>query len=184
MVLCWWCCHPFDGEEVHLPYKYDELTNKFYTTGIFCSWNCVKAFAMSKYRLSNSGIICQNITLYRKRLYGKIARTSPAPDRYALKAFGGTMTIEEFRNVTEENFPIVLYPTESHILHVVNSRNRDTMLSSQTGKTTVDNAKSKMFQINNADTQIETLKLKRPKPLKREENNLEKSLGIIRTTKK
>jgi len=29
----------------------------------------------------------------------------------------------------------------------------------------------------------ETLKLKRPKPLKRDENNLEKSLGIIRNKK-
>ena len=183
MVLCWWCCHPFEGEEVHLPYKHDELRNKFLTTGIFCSWNCVKAFALGKYGINRGGIICQNITLYRKRLYGKTVKTSPAPDRYALKAFGGTMTIEEFRNVTADNFPTVSYPNESHLLHTVTMRNQETLYPQQPLKLSIDNAKSKLMQINSADTQVETLKLKRPKPLKRDQNNLEKSLGIIRTKK-
>jgi hypothetical protein len=37
------------------------------------------------------------ITLYRKRVYGKIEPIRSAPDRFTLKEFGGVLSIEEFR---------------------------------------------------------------------------------------
>jgi hypothetical protein len=46
------------------------------------------------------------------------------------------------------------------------------------------NMSEKFDEISTSTTTTETLKLKRTKPLKRDENNLEKSLGIIRKSDK
>ena len=45
---CWWCCHPFPGPSLHYPYKYDERTKHFTTTGHFCSWECMKSYALDQ----------------------------------------------------------------------------------------------------------------------------------------
>ncbi len=39
---CWWCCHEFEGQSLHLPFKWDSLRNRFETMG--CERN-VKHFA-------------------------------------------------------------------------------------------------------------------------------------------
>jgi hypothetical protein len=49
---------------------------------------------------------------------------------------------------------------------------------------TARDIRSKMEEINNSTTTTETLRLKRPKPLAREKNNLESMLGLTRTSKK
>ena len=59
-MWCWWCCHPFEGDTLELPYKYDEKRNKFYTCGGFCSWSCMKRYAIDKYGITRGGIICSN----------------------------------------------------------------------------------------------------------------------------
>lgn len=90
------------------------------------------------------------------------------------------MDIEEFRKVGADNFPHLQMPDSLHIIpHVVT-------------KTTVEPArmatardiKNKMEEINNSTTTTETLRLKRPKPLSRDKNNIESMLGITRTSKK
>lgn len=97
-VACWWCCHSFDWEPLHFPY--DFKSNVFHTTGNFCSWECMKAYAIDKNRLGE----CEYITLMRKRMEGKISCTKKAPSRYSLKMFGGTVDIEDFR----KGCPIVI----------------------------------------------------------------------------
>lgn len=180
MVCCWWCCHPFDCEPYHLPYKYDDRLKRFYTTGIFCSWACMKAYALDNYGLNKGGIISQNITLMRMKTTKNLKPVCRAPSRYCLKIFGGPMDIEEFRKVGADNFPHLQMPDSLHIIpHVVT-------------KTTVEPArmatardiKNKMEEINNSTTTTETLRLKRPKPLSRDKNNIESMLGITRTSKK
>lgn len=95
MILCWWCCHQIEGDVLHMPYALKG--NVFHTRGQFCSWECMKAFNV-KNETYTTCRIADLITLYRKRVYDRIEPIVSAPDRYTLEAFGGTMTIEEFRS--------------------------------------------------------------------------------------
>jgi len=183
MTWCWWCCHPFEGEELHLPYKYDSRRNRFETCGFFCSWGCMKSYNIDKYKTGGiGGIIAENITLMRKRKSkdGKLSPVKPAPHRHAIDVFGGTLSIEEFRKCTEENdIPLVLLPNELHAVQDVVKVKKQVLKDP-----TVQDLKDKMDAINISDTSNgEALKLKRAKPLKRNQNNLLDTLGITFKTK-
>jgi hypothetical protein len=170
---CWWCCHPCDTQVLHLPFKYDALRKRFETMGAFCSWGCMKAFNLNHNGVSKAGVAAQNILLMRHNMCGGI--TTPirsAPNRYVLDKFGGTMTIEEFRSFGD-TAPITSCVEETLIAGPSVARTTRPEGTSTT----------KMQNISNATASSETLKLKRTKPLKRDENNLEKSLGIIRKAK-
>ena len=170
MTWCWWCCHPHENESLKLPYKYDDLRNKFSSSGHFCSWGCMKTYNISRNGVNRGGIIAANIVVMRKKIYGIVAPIKAAPDSHALKVFGGTMSIEEFRSYgTKDTGPIIqkveaLEPKQLLI---------KTALSST-------NDQSRLFHISDSKGTNEPLRLKRPKPLKRDENNLEKMLGITR----
>ena len=137
--------------------------------GAFCSWGCMKAFNLDRNK-NEGGIIGQYILIMRKQMCHEcIKPIKSAPSRFVLKEFGGTMTIEEFRSFGDTTGQVFSLPDEVHRLQP-----KDTLKSANTTGTT------KMQDINNSVTTNETLKLKRPQPLKRDENNLEKSLGITR----
>jgi hypothetical protein len=95
---CWWCCHEFEWGPLSLPYFHDEKRNRFKVSGNFCSWNCVKAFnnslnSVNKYR--QQGYIH---SLFRLVNQQPVHKSIPlAPSRWSLKKFGGTLTIEQFR---------------------------------------------------------------------------------------
>ena len=113
----------------------------------------------------STGVIAGNIVLMRKKLYGIVGDIKSAPNRYYLKEFGGPMTIEEFRKgATKDDQRI---PGNVEILEkpIINR---------------VFNNSEKLAEISSSSGTNEQLKLKRPKPLKRDENNLEKFLGITR----
>jgi hypothetical protein len=119
------------------------------------------------------GEIQQNITLMRKMCYGKIEALRMAPHREALQVFGGTMTIEDFRQGKDE--PIVHKP-----FMVFNSciiKNKDMV---QTATTFSSDNQHKLKTIQETNIPSEQLKLKRTKPLKRTESPLEKSLNLKR----
>ena len=104
-ILCWHCCHPFASQPLPMPTHYNERLDMFRITGTFCSWACMKAYNMdsrSYMRHVNATII----TLCRKRCTGKVEAVHPAPPRLALQAFGGDMTIEEFR-ATNKNMMVL-----------------------------------------------------------------------------
>ena len=143
-MWCWWCCHDFDTTPLSMPYKHDERRNKFYTAGHFCSWSCMKSYAIDKYGLSRGGLICGNIVMMRKKLFNQIGHVKPAPNRFNLKVFGGELTIEAFR----ENYTIdVAPPKEVETTPVV-----DNVIP------LVSNTK-KMDEIKNASTNNNALKL-------------------------
>ena len=97
-VWCWWCCHQFDGIPRFMPTNYDEVRKRFRVMGIFCSWSCVKAFYENEPKYSNGSKGTLLTTLIRT-IHGRYYDISSAPPRSALKVFGGTMTIEQFRNI-------------------------------------------------------------------------------------
>jgi len=105
-IWCWWCCHPFDTPPRFIPTKYDELRRRYRVTGNFCSWSCAKAFMMndSSYITNKSTIM---LTSLIREIHGSYYNIHSAPPRTTLKAFGGTMSIEEFRSIdTNEYFEI------------------------------------------------------------------------------
>lgn len=123
-----------------------------------------------------------NILTMRKQMTNQLGRVTKAPDRYALKAFGGTLSIEEFRNVSVDTFPVVTLPNESYRIQTVGAPKtvlQEVVATTKQRMDTID----KMAAIQNSNTHNEPLRLKRPKPLKRDQNNLESTLGIVRRRK-
>jgi len=174
-MWCWWCCHPFEGESLHLPHKYDDMRRKFETMGNFCSWECMKSFNLD-HNKNRCGIIAANIVMLHKAKYGYVRSIRCAPSRYALKEFGGTLTIEEFRLFSNsETRVIVGMPDEMFRIQDVTVKSE---IKGYTNNHMSDD--QKFSEISCATSVGDTLKLKRTKPLKRDENNLEKTLGITR----
>jgi len=157
---CWWCCHPWEGPDVHLPIRYDDRTHVFVTQGHFCSFECAKAYALDGAK-ARYGEILQNLALMRKHVYGKYTPLWPAPKRQTLAIFGGPLTIEEFRKSASDP-PWVHTPGEIHMVHT--------------------------FGKGGAPDPVQVvvegeLKLTRTKPLKRAASKLESALGITRREK-
>jgi hypothetical protein len=126
------------------------------------------------YNKTRTGIIAANIVLMYKFMHGKIDVLHCAPSRHSLKEFGGTLSIEEFRKLTEKGTRVIVnMPDELY-------RMQEVIIRQDIKSVTDMDASHKFQEISKTDTTNETLKLKRQKPLKRDENNLEKTLGIIR----
>lgn len=179
MTWCWWCCHPFESQVLHLPYKCDPLTRKFHTTGCFCSWGCMRAFALSEYSDAQGSAVCSYVSMMAKQTTGTRVLIKTAPSRWALRVFGGTLSIEEFRDSVRDTRVIVRMPNEVHKLHsVVEAIKPEQRVLTDT------ELDMKLRDIQTASGAVEPLKLKRTKPLKRDAlNNLEKTLGITRSAK-
>lgn len=130
----------------------------------------MKAFTLDKYGLTRGGQMICNIITMRKKLYGICERVHIAPDRYSLKQFGGHLTIEEFRNGmtvdTGAQASSAELTTNANTIEFVKRYNPA--------------ASTKLDDIKTSKGTNEPLRLKRAKPLKRDENNLEKTLGIVR----
>lgn len=160
-MWCWWCCHPFDGTPLSMPYKYYDRLNTFRIAGTFCSWSCMKTYALDTYGVNRGSIICGNMIMMRRKQYGKLGGIRPAPKRQRLVEFGGDLTIDAFReNLVVDEGP----PAEVHTEPVPNI--------------VVPNV-TKMYEIKSSMGTNEPLRLTREKPLKRDQNNLESVLGLV-----
>lgn len=150
MGLCWWCCHEIPGEVFHLPYKFEK--EHFYTCGQFCSWACVKAYNIYSNK-PQIGLVSELITLYRKRIYNTITPLQSAPPRYSLKAFGGKLTIEQFRG--GEFTAAVKLPNDGHWVQLPNEK----------------------YIPHITEVEHGDLVLKRTKPLKRDQSGIQKLIS-------
>lgn len=112
-VLCHWCCHSFKGSPVALPTRmclseYNKI-EKCEVTGCFCSFACAAAHNFDncndademweRYAMLNR--MYYECSLQREVARDKITRVIPAPPRTALQVFGGYLSIEEFREKTD-----------------------------------------------------------------------------------
>lgn len=159
-MWCWHCCHEIEGESLQMPYKYEERRRKFYTSGHFCSWSCMKTWAIDRHGITRGGIIVSNIVCMRKQLYGQIGHIPCAPNRYKLKEFGGELTIEEFREDSVRD--------SGTKKHIDSEEMRSVLVDAQpTEKSTAEPKGG------------DGLKLKRNKPLVRSHTSLESALGLV-----
>jgi hypothetical protein len=102
---CFWCKHPLQERiPLQCPLSFDANIEKFNGEGVFCSFNCTKAYIQEerlkervKYMNSISllhylyHLLCPDVPIQKIVIH-------PSPDWRFLKMFGGKMTIEEFRN--------------------------------------------------------------------------------------
>jgi hypothetical protein len=153
---CWWCCHPWEGAEVHAPFKYDALRKKFTTKGRFCSFECAKAWIIDRAG-PRYGEMLMIMALFRKHAFGKSVPCFPAPKRESLQIFGGPLSIEEFRK-SANRAPWIHEPGEIHIVHEIDTRSK--------------------VQAGPSEGDGTGLALVRTKPLKRAESKLEAALKL------
>ena len=139
-TCCFWCRHCFDTPPIGIPLKYickdkrweytkdqmKEYDDYFETDGIFCGFACMQAFLRDnnhdiKYKDSGSLLYI----MYRK-IYKSYNKIQSAPHWRMLKAYGGFMNIEQFRNKNKRGkyfltqnikrpfmFPIGVYAEEN-----------------------------------------------------------------------
>ncbi len=101
-TLCWHCCFPFDTDPIPLPYKWDEKRNTFSVCGAFCSFACMNGYSRDRGRLHSTKNCGMSIFQLYKQMTGNRSPPPSAPPRNFLRAFGGHMTIQEFRASSEQ----------------------------------------------------------------------------------
>ena len=118
---CHWCSHPFATVPVGIPIRYNDRKNVFTLSGTYCSYACV--LAANKER--NDARCTERsmwIRMLAKQWHGisLLDTLRPAPHRRALKVFGGSMDILEFRGCQEDLIeqapPIVDITPEQHVI--------------------------------------------------------------------
>lgn len=176
--LCWHCSHPFEGIALQFPVRHDDRRNAFKVVGQFCSWPCVKAYNRDTYGLRSS-INDVTIRHYYTRCTGRRDLIRSAPPRVALKAFGGHLAIEEFRQGFATHPPVGKADLVSLPVHFLGpfalavGGPRSAATPSKR-KATVPEGALDFADVNARDT----LQLRRPKPLAVGQNTLERTLGL------
>lgn len=167
-TLCWHCCHPFHGPPLPLPIKYEPKRKVFHVAGTFCSWGCMKAYNLDSrsYMSHNNTTI---ITHFHWKVTGTLRGIRPAPPRVALEAFGGTMSIDDFRSC--DKALILLAPKMIVHLPVV----EEVPSRMRARPSPQDLQDSVCFK--DATAQNDALRLRRPKPLPAH-NMLVRTLGV------
>lgn len=118
-LLCWWCCHPFNTMPCFFPTHYNEYSKRFKIQGNFCSWNCAKAYKLEDSK-GTRGQDMYLFTLLLMHLGIKNYRdVKSAPAKEVLKAFGGNLTIEEFREISinREKVKLLSNPMQIELDH-------------------------------------------------------------------
>ena len=91
---CQWCCHEFEGTPVGIPVR--RTGDTYSTCGQYCSYACAASAIFDEKADTN-------VAWTRYQMLNDMAgQTTPvprAPPRAALRLFGGSMSIDEFRAV-------------------------------------------------------------------------------------
>lgn len=109
---CWWCCHKFKTCPVGLPIRFDKSTNSYHMHGMFCSYNCACAYAISTDRVETSRPLLFRM-LMKEYKDVKKSTIEPAPHYTTLATFGGPLTIDAFRQQHCRSTRIITQPMES-----------------------------------------------------------------------
>lgn len=167
-ISCYWCCHKFDTAPFGIPITYQNDT--FYVFGCFCSLECAAA-----HNFNNNNNIDEMwerynlINLLSRRIqYAKTVR--PAPDRLALKIFGGYMDIDQFREYHKTNKIInINFPPMSSLSQQIEEIN-EYELNTDYKYIPLDHDRINKIK--------EQMVIKRVKPLISNKNTLETSMNL------
>ncbi len=104
-VCCWHCTFPFDGVPKTCPVRYVSVRNTWTVVGVFCSWACCKSWQQIRAPYNTPIQRMWLIQLAREKFGYKGSIVHPAPDPWIMKKFGGELSIEEFRALSDANEP-------------------------------------------------------------------------------
>lgn len=96
---CHWCCEEIDGIVVGMPVRYDQSSDTYTTTGNFCSFECALA---NNFNMNYGSSKMWEINTWVQDMAwraGYSNKVRPAPSRLSLLAFGGPLSITEFRSM-------------------------------------------------------------------------------------
>ena len=144
-VHCWYCAHPFETPPVPRPISYNAKLHTWRTKGSYCCWGCAAADCRNQQEAGHLNALHQAV-------YGRERTISSVPPKYLLKAFGGPMSIEDFRQ-NQQSFRVV--PARLVTVEAVNIQCENKIKARD--RSTVD--------FSNVSANNEVLKLKRNKPL-------------------
>lgn len=144
-VLCWHCAHAFATPPVPRPVAHDHLRRVFKVQGSYCSWAC----AAGDCRSQADHRLLQEL---HQAVHGREVPLLRAPPRCMLQAFGGPLTLEEFRRA-DRDFKVV----PSNLLDVspVRVQVEDRIRQRNTAP----------LDLSHVTATNETFKVKREKPL-------------------
>tara|TARA_B110000483_G_C18194410_1_gene542360 strand:+ start:2244 stop:2690 length:447 start_codon:yes stop_codon:yes gene_type:complete len=99
-ISCYWCRYPFKTAPWFCPVKFNQVSKIYEVDGVFCSRECTNAYLYENsnnllYKDSRqllSLMYAQNTGHFHKKNLDR------APSWKLLQAYGGDMTIEQFRS--------------------------------------------------------------------------------------
>lgn len=94
-ILCWHCCHAFDGHCVPIPREYNASDGTYIVYGCFCSLSCAKAHLLETGTF-NSAYQMLLLSKMARHVYGE-SEVIAAPPRLSLDVFGGPFSLQRFR---------------------------------------------------------------------------------------
>lgn len=117
-TICWWCKHPFNNPKIELPTKY--YNDTFYSYGNFCSYECCHAYNID---LNDEDVFkrASLLNYHYYKTYGKFENINKARDWKILKAFGGNVSIEEYKDnfkEIKEEYYYIKPPMISRFAHI------------------------------------------------------------------
>lgn len=124
-LCCWWDKHQFTTKPVGCPVKIDTYRNMYWLEGIFCSWNCCRAYmrTLPGHLIQKAEMMLYSLMKALRPLdLGDVTQKldyhslEAAPHWALLKCFGGTMDIDEFRNFNCRSRRMVSFPSRMSIM--------------------------------------------------------------------
>ena len=109
-IVCWHCTHPFKNTPKSVPVNYNKSKQTFEVVGVFCSWGCAKTWMSTRVEYNTP---IKRMWLYEmaRKHYGYDKDVIyPAPDPWVLKKFGGSLSIEEFREMSKMDYNETIHP--------------------------------------------------------------------------
>jgi hypothetical protein len=169
-AACFWCCYTFTHRPVVLPIR--DTGEHLLVTGNFCSPECATSYLFDMRQDSHTR--WEQFALLH-RVYGDACHGTiyPAPARNSLKLFGGSLSIQEYRNLIRSHkvrVDIHLPPMVS-ILATMDTKPIDFYDASLT-KNVTETVKERLQKAE------EVLRLRRTKPLKAFESTLDACLNL------
>ncbi len=167
-IHCYWCCHKFSTPPLGIPLKY--TNDKFHVYGCYCSLECAAAFNMSSKESLDEIFERYNMINLLSRMIGYKNVVRCAPNRLALKMFGGHLDIDEFRAYSNTskliniNFPPMMTMTQQ--IEEINESD----ITNDYKYIPVDTERINKYK--------EKIKLRRSKPVTNFENTLDHAMNL------
>jgi hypothetical protein len=170
---CWWCRHTFNSPPVQLPEDYYNET--FYCIGHFCSFNCMSSYNLDlNDSLTSKRESLMNLLYYLT--YNEYKQISQSPHWITLIDYGGTLSIEKFREnsiCNTKEYLILHPPLISRQMQIEESYKLNKLK-----EVPIDKVNKIYSEIDSEYT------IKRSKPMQSTQLNLETTMGLIKSKRR